>query len=59
MPKRIIVTHTCQHDGPKLSPQVDKYWDTIPAGGKECLCQAGRPTMMQRTIEVKEDTLPR
>jgi len=60
MPKRIIVTHICQHDGPKLHPQVDKYWDTTPGSlTRTCFCRASQPTQMTFTIEVKEDDQPR
>ena len=58
MPKRIIVTHTCDHDGPKCRYQIEKFWDMMPEHyAKVCYC-AGKPTLMKSTIEVKDDHQP-
>ena len=58
MPKRIIVTYSCDHDGKKLPPRSDKYWDIMPRHHeKVCYCRP-IPTLMKSTIEVKDDHQP-
>ena len=61
MQKRITITYTCNHDGPKLEPVIMKYWDTCPPPGAVCYClrdgeKVGgyKPTAMVFAVNIEE-----
>lgn len=60
MTKRITITYTCNHEGPKEQPVIEKFWDTTPIPGRACWCcndpekHLPRPTPMSWTVKVEE-----
>lgn len=62
MPNRITVTYTCNHEGKKLPPVVEKHWGICQPPAKVCFCLPDgekpgqfKPTLMNFKIEVSED----
>ncbi len=38
MQNRITITYTCAHEGKKLFPVVQKFWDCCPPPAAVCYC---------------------
>lgn len=61
MSSRITVVYTCNHEGKKLSPIEQKFWDICPPPGAVCFCLPDgekqghqKPTPMSFKITVVE-----